>query len=738
MKDHEKTKEQLVKELTELRSQNAVLEKTRKELAVIKIATDEVSEFAENIINTVREPLIALDQDLKVVKVNSSFCDFFKVSPEETVGQLIYNLGNRQWDIPKLRELLETILPEKATFDNYEVEHDFATIGRRTMLLNARQVQRVLGNERIILLAIEDITEHKRLEDLLKEAEGRYRHVFNTASDGIVLFEKLEGKITHANQAAEKMLGYSLEECVGYKLQDIGIVDIDNFQTLMQILDEIGITNYTNVPIKTKSGKHIDTDIYLANRAKLVQCNIRDISQRKQAEGALRESEERFRVSFERSTVGKSLTAPDGKLLRINKAFADMLGYTIEEIQYLNFVQITHPEDVAKSRECIRILLADEQTSYRFEKRYIHKSGHIVWGDVSTILFRDEHGAPLYLITSIVDITEQKCAEYDLKETLKKYRSLVDYVDSMYQVDRDCTFLFMNERHLKRFGLSLEEVVGKKYGEFHSEEDARQFAEYVREVCESGKAITKEHRSERDGGYFLRTFTPITGQSSDGNISQVTVFSKNITDIKCSEAQLQETLESLRRAVGVTIQVLASAVETRDPYTSGHQTRSANLARTIAMEMGLPQDKIEGIRMAGSIHDLGKISIPAEILSKPGKLSEIELALIKEHANRGYEMLKDVVSQWPLAEIVRQHHERTDGSGYPRNLKGDDILIEARILAVADVVEAMASHRPYRAGLGIDAALNEIEQNSGIFYDNAVADACLRLFREKGFKLEGT
>ncbi|MBW2560216.1 MAG: HD domain-containing protein, partial [Deltaproteobacteria bacterium] len=146
---------------------------------------------------------------------------------------------------------------------------------------------------------------------------------------------------------------------------------------------------------------------------------------------------------------------------------------------------------------------------------------------------------------------------------------------------------------------------------------------------------------------------------------------------------------------------------------------------------------IEGIRMAGSIHDIGKLSIPAEILSKPTKLSDIEFSLIKEHSRKGYEMLKDVESPWPLAEIVYQHHERMDGSGYPRKLKGDEILMEARIMAVADVVEAMASHRPYRPGLGIDAALEEIEDNRGILYDADVVDACLRLFREKVYQLKG-
>jgi PAS domain S-box-containing protein/putative nucleotidyltransferase with HDIG domain len=209
----------------------------------------------------------------------------------------------------------------------------------------------------------------------------------------------------------------------------------------------------------------------------------------------------------------------------------------------------------------------------------------------------------------------------------------------------------------------------------------------------------------------------------------------DITARKRAAKQLEYTLERLRKAVGATIQVLASAVETRDPYTAGHQIRSADLARAIAAEMGLPQNQIDGVRMAGSIHDIGKLSVPAEILSKPTKLSELEFSLIKEHAVKGFEMLKDVQSPWPLAEIVYQHHERMDGSGYPRGLKGEEILMEARILVVADVVESMASHRPYRPARGIDAALDEILKNSGILYDAAVADACRRLFLEKGFQL---
>jgi PAS domain S-box-containing protein len=248
--------------------------------------------FAENIINTVREPLIALDQDLRVVSASRSFYKVFRVKPEETVGQLIYDLGNNQWDIPKLRELLENILPEQTSFDNYEVEQDFATIGRRTMLLNARQIEQAWGKERIILLAIEDITERRQLEYLLEESEFRYRRLFETASDGIVLLEKIEGHVAHANPAIEKMLGYSEAECLGKELHDIGVsIDTRHFSATMQDLDREGILNYEDVPLKTKAGEEIYTDIYMVNRAQLAQCNIRDVSERKKLQTQLLHSQ---------------------------------------------------------------------------------------------------------------------------------------------------------------------------------------------------------------------------------------------------------------------------------------------------------------------------------------------------------------------------------------------------------------------------------------------------------------
>ncbi|MFH2219333.1 MAG: HD domain-containing phosphohydrolase [Pseudomonadota bacterium] len=203
-----------------------------------------------------------------------------------------------------------------------------------------------------------------------------------------------------------------------------------------------------------------------------------------------------------------------------------------------------------------------------------------------------------------------------------------------------------------------------------------------------------------------------------------------------STEKLKHALAKSRKNIVAVIHAIALAVETRDPYTAGHQRRVSNLGRAIALEMGLSEDRIDGICMAGIVHDLGKISIPAEILTRPGRLSNMEYDFIKTHPEVGYNILKDIDFSWPVAQIALQHHERVDGSGYPHGLSGEEILMEARIIAVADVVEAMSSHRPYRPALGIEKALEEISSQKGKFYDTKVVDACLKLFQEKGFELE--
>ena len=209
---------------------------------------------------------------------------------------------------------------------------------------------------------------------------------------------------------------------------------------------------------------------------------------------------------------------------------------------------------------------------------------------------------------------------------------------------------------------------------------------------------------------------------------------RDITDRKRMQLRLQVSLDNLKEVMDGTIRAMALAVEMRDPYTSGHQHRVAQLAQSIAEEISLPADRIEGVYWAASIHDIGKISLPAEILSKPVALNEIERKMIQAHSKVGYDILNGIDFSWPIARIVLQHHERLDGSGYPHGLGGNEILIEARIVGVADVVETMASHRPYRPSIGLDKALEEIFKNKGRLYDEAVVNACLMLFNEKGFE----
>ncbi|MFI5330025.1 MAG: HD domain-containing phosphohydrolase [Desulfobaccales bacterium] len=220
-------------------------------------------------------------------------------------------------------------------------------------------------------------------------------------------------------------------------------------------------------------------------------------------------------------------------------------------------------------------------------------------------------------------------------------------------------------------------------------------------------------------------------QARDDLLQRTTELASVNEALKDMVSKVSAAGEAVHKSLQGIIQIISLIIETRDPYTAGHQRSVANLARAIALVMGLPPERIEGIRLAATVHDLGKISIPAEILSKPSRLTEAEMSMIRIHPRSGYEILRKVEFPWPIAQIILQHHERIDGSGYPQGLRGPDILLEAKILGVADVMDAMCSHRPYRPGIGLDKALVEISRNRGILYDPEVVDACLKYFQEK-------
>jgi PAS domain S-box-containing protein len=328
------------------------------------------------------------------------------------------------------------------------------------------------------------------------------------------------------------------------------------------------------------------------------------------------------------------------------------------------------------------------------------------------------------------DITERKRAAEKLELSERRFRSLIEgSSDVIYLLDAEGSVRYRSPSASRLLGRDDARVIGSSVLRDLHPDDTRPARAAMAEVLrEPGKPVRIETRLQRADGEWLTVEVVGVNRLDDAAVGGVILNLRDITERKAAEARIRRLLEA-------TIGAMAAALESRDPYTAGHQRRVADLATAIARDMGLPEGRVQGVHFGALIHDLGKIQVPAELLSKPTRLTKLEFDLIKTHPQAGYDIVKGIDFPWPVAEMVLQHHERLDGSGYPQGLKGDQIALEARILAVADVVEAMASHRPYRPGLGIDKALKEIEDRRGAWYCAEAVDACLRLFREEGYSL---
>jgi PAS domain S-box-containing protein/putative nucleotidyltransferase with HDIG domain len=326
-----------------------------------------------------------------------------------------------------------------------------------------------------------------------------------------------------------------------------------------------------------------------------------------------------------------------------------------------------------------------------------------------------------------------------LQEREKRFRILAESApDIIFTLDTEGMLTYVNPMWEKILSHKKEEVVGKYLTEFVQEQDSHsliQIFKNLRDHKETLMDILLTFMS-RSGAEHNFSFNCAPNIAEDGHMDSLVGILKDVTDLRRSEIELKKSFEKLQLSLSGTISVISLIVESRDPYTAGHQRKVAELASAIAREMGLPEDRVKMIHMAGLIHDIGKINVPAEILSRPGKLTTGEFALIKNHPETGYNILNKVDFPGPIAQIVYQHHEKMDGSGYPLMISGDQIILEARIITVSDVVEAMAGHRPYRPALGIEKALHEIRIGRGVVYDAEVADACISLFSTNRFHFE--
>ena len=378
---------------------------------------------------------------------------------------------------------------------------------------------------------------------------------------------------------------------------------------------------------------------------------------------------------------------------------------------------------------CIALPLFDDKRVYGTLSIYADKLD--VFRQDEVRLLEQLAGDLSYGINNLRESLARNHAEKRLEESEKRYRLILDNAaDAVLIADPEMRITYANEQTRRLLGYDDDELLAMAFQDITPLDKLDEMLSKFGQVRAFGHLRTEVDQLRKDGSMFPAELNAV--QLPDGNFFG---SFRDITNRKRNERQLAEYVTMLEEAMEGTLQAVSNMVEQRDPYTAGHERRVGTIAADIAREMGWPEDKCRELQLTGLVHDIGKIGIPAEILSKPGRLNATEYELVKSHVERGYEILKDVKFPLPIANIIHQHHERMDGSGYPQGLKGEDTLPEARILAVADVLESMASHRPYRPALGVEVALDEITGNRGSKFDAEVVDALLRLIQEQGYQL---
>jgi PAS domain S-box-containing protein/putative nucleotidyltransferase with HDIG domain len=571
----------------------------------------------------------------------------------------------------------------------------------------------------------------RKAQEVLQKNEERYRKLWD---DAPVAYHTLntDGIITNVNKTESKMLGYRPEEMIGRPFFDFVLPAQreeakDRFRRGMagEVLAKVDNRVYvkkdgSEVCVSIENNLEREGEKVIGTKSTMV-----DVTVRKQAEAALKESEEKYRLVVDNASE-VIIVVQDGMFRLVNPAGEAIMGLSEQELKLTPFLSFVHPDDQAMVLDFYQKRLQGEDIPVRYIFRIAIKDGSIKWAEINSVRI-DWKGCPA-ILSFLVDVTVRKQAEAALKEDEERFRALFETSqDSIFILDRETgRFISVNPAACRLYGYSLDEFLGMKHTDVSAEPEKTAAA-----VRNGVTTIPMRLHRKKDGSMFPVEIAG--GYFMQGGNSLHTAFIRDISVRSQMENDLKFNLEKLQKTLAGTVSALGAISELRDPCTAGHQRRVAQLSGAIARQMGFSENDVEGIQIAGLLHDTGKIVVPAEILAKPGSLNKYEMGIVKTHSEVGYNLLKDVEFPWPIANIVFQHHERLDGSGYPYGITGKKIFMEAKILAVSDVVEAMSSHRPYRPALGINKALQEIVSHKGVLYDAEVVDACVSVFSEKKF-----
>jgi PAS domain S-box-containing protein/putative nucleotidyltransferase with HDIG domain len=691
--------------------------------------------------------VIEWDKDFRVLQWNPAAEKIFGHPAEEAVGQHAAFIVPERFK-EHVHQVWNDLMARKG---GQRSTNENTTKDGRTIFCEWYNTSLVNSEGQVIGVAslAQDVTERKLSEEALLASEERFKNLFEKSAEAQLLLDH-ESNVIDCNtaflrlfalQSKAEVLGRSPEDFAP-EFQPDGTSSHERGLEVIRTVMEKGSARFewehrkhddARTPIHNEL---ICTMISIADRP-MLHVAIRDITDRKAAEEALKSSEERLKLLYEYAPEAYYLSDLKGNFIDGNREAEKTLGFRKEEIIGQSFLKlkILSTSQLPKAAALLAKNALGKSTG---PDEFIlnRKDGTQVTTEIRTYPIKIKNQT---LVLGIArDITERKQAEEALRDSEELHRKLLTSIpDMIIRTDLNGKILFANEVAVRAGGFSGGlELVGRNIFSFVSSED-RERAEASAKIMFEKRIDPQEvHLVLNGGSKILYEINGAVLRSPDQTPYGMVFLCRDITERKKAETDLHQSLKKLRTTLKAAIDSLASAIEMRDPYTAGHQERVTRLASAIAAEMSLDEDRIEGIQIAGIIHDIGKLYVPAEILSKPTKLSELEYSMIKMHSQVGYTILSKIDFPWPIAQIVHQHHETVNGSGYPLGLTGKDILLEAKILCVADVVEAMSSHRPYRPALGIQAALDEISQKRGILFDREVVDACLRLFAGKKFKFD--